>query len=95
MESLLTQRALVDIAYVKNGPGHNDLTRHEVYVEPGGLWQYQGPIALLVNEVTGSAADLFACELRSAGRVVTVGTTERREISPVPGSTAVLRAVLS
>jgi C-terminal processing protease CtpA/Prc len=45
------------------------------YLGPSGPWQYTRPIALLVNDVTGSAADLFACELRSAGRVLTVGST--------------------
>jgi len=40
-------------------------------------------VALLVNDVTVSASDLFACELRSAGRVVTVGTTTHGNLSGV------------
>jgi tricorn protease len=32
-------------------------------------------VALLVNVGTGCAAELFACYLRSAGRVTTIGST--------------------
>jgi len=52
-------------------------------LEPSGPWQYTGPVALLVNDVTGSAADLFACWLRSAGRVVTIGSTTHGNLSGV------------
>ncbi len=80
---LLQQRALVAISYCKNGPGHKDLQRVEEHLEPGGPWQYTEPAALLVNDVTGSAADLFACWLRSAGRVVTIGSTTHGNLSGV------------
>ena len=80
---LLQQRALVAISYCKNGPGHKDLQRAEEHLEPGGPWQYTEPAALLVNDVTGSAADLFACWLRSAGRVVTIGSTTHGNLSGV------------
>lgn len=80
---LLQQRALVAISYCKNGPGHKDLQRVEEHLEPGGPWQYTEPAALLVNDVTGSAADLFACWLRSAGRVVTLGSTTHGNLSGV------------
>ena len=80
---LLQQRALVAISYCKNGPGHKDLQRVEEHLEPGGPWQYTAPAALLVNDVTGSAADLFACWLRSAGRVVTIGSTTHGNLSGV------------
>lgn len=80
---LLQGPALCSISFVKNGPRHGDLARHEEILEPTGRWQYGGPIALLVNEGTGSAADLFACELRSAKRVVTVGSTTHGNLSGV------------
>ncbi len=80
---LLQQRALVAISYCKNGPGHKDLQRSEEHLEPGGPWQYTEPAALLVNDVTGSAADLFACWLRSAGRVMTIGSTTHGNLSGV------------
>src|SRR5262249_51882488 len=53
------------------------------YLEPSGTWQYTRPAALLVNDVTGSASDLFANELRSAGRVITFGTTTHGNLSGV------------
>ena len=80
---LLQQSALVCISYRKNGPGHKDLQRIQEHLEPSGPWQYTGPVALLVNDVTGSAADLFACRLRSAGRVVTIGSTTHGNLSGV------------
>jgi C-terminal processing protease CtpA/Prc len=80
---LLQGPALCSISFVKNGPRHGDLKRHEDILEPAGPWQYGGPIALLVNDGTGSAADLFACELRSAKRVVTVGSTTHGNLSGV------------
>jgi carboxyl-terminal processing protease len=80
---LLQQSALVAVSYRKNGPGHNDLQRREERLEPSGPWQYTGQVALLVNDVTGSAADLFACWLRSAGRVVTIGSTTHGNLSGV------------
>jgi carboxyl-terminal processing protease len=80
---LLQRPALCSISFIKNGARHGDLKRHEDILEPTGPWQYGGPIALLVNEGTGSAADLFACELRSAKRVVTVGSTTHGNLSGV------------
>jgi len=80
---LLQRPTLCDITFIKNGPRHGDLKRHETILEPTGPWQYGGPIALLVNEGTGSAADLFACWLRSAKRVVTVGSTTHGNLSGV------------
>ena len=41
-----------------------------------------GP-TLMINDVTGSASDLFALELRSATNVVTVGTTTHGNLSGV------------
>jgi carboxyl-terminal processing protease len=80
---LLRKRAPAGIGFIKNGPGHNALARHKNYAEPAGPWQYTRPIALLVNDLTGSAADLFACELRSAGRVLTVGSPTHGNLSGV------------
>jgi carboxyl-terminal processing protease len=54
-----------------------------MYIAPSGSWQYARPVALLVNDVTGSAADLFACELRRSGRVITVGTTTHGNLSGI------------
>jgi len=86
----LQDRTLVSIDYIKNGPGHKDLRREERFFEPkNGDWQYTKPVALLVNVVTGSATDLFACYMRSTGRVTTIGTTTHGNLSGV-GAYAVL-----
>jgi C-terminal processing protease CtpA/Prc len=79
----LMKRTLVGFSYIKSGPGHTDLLKREEYLDPSGEWQYSGPVALLVNDITGSASDLFANELRSAGRVVTIGTTTHGNLSGV------------
>jgi len=86
---LLKKRMLASVSYIKNGPGHSDLDRRKGYLDPTGGWQYTRPVALLVNDVTGSASDLFACELRSARRVIAVGTTTHGNLSGV-GTFAVL-----
>jgi carboxyl-terminal processing protease len=80
---LLQRPTLCAISFIKNGPGHGALKRQDDILEPTGPWQYSGPIALLVNDLTGSAADLFACYLRSAKRVVTVGSTTHGNLSGV------------
>ena len=80
---LLQRPTLGTISFIKNGPGHGALKRQDAILEPTGPWQYSGPIALLVNDLTGSAADLFACHLRSAKRVVTVGSTTHGNLSGV------------
>jgi len=79
----LSRRTLTGYSHAKNGPRHDDLDRRGMYIAPSGPWQYTHPVALLVNDVTGSAADLFACELRSSGRVITVGTTTHGNLSGV------------
>jgi C-terminal processing protease CtpA/Prc len=71
----ITSRTKVNVAYTKNGPGHEDFAMHETYFEPTGNWQYTKPLALLINVITGSASDLFTCSLISTGRPITVGTT--------------------
>jgi len=86
---LLKKRMLASVSYIKNGPGHSDLDRRKGYLDPTGGWQYTRPVALLVNDVTGSASDLFACELRSARRVIAVGTTTHGNLSGM-GTFAVL-----
>jgi C-terminal processing protease CtpA/Prc len=70
----ITTRTKVDIGYRKNGPGHGDFKKSETYFEPMIRWQYTKPIALLINPITGSACDLFACRMISTHRPITVGT---------------------
>ena len=77
------ERVRVGFSYVRNGPAHTAFAIREAYLAPSGTWQYTRPVALLVNDVTGSASDLFANELRSAGRVITLGTTTHGNLSGV------------
>ncbi len=72
---LISARTKVEIGYTKSGPGHEDFTKRDFYVEPAGKWQYTRPIALLTDAVTGSAADLFVARMISTGRPITVGST--------------------
>lgn len=77
----IRQRTLVAVAFQASEPAPAELVRRETYFAPTGPWQYLKPVVLLVNENTGSAADLFACYLRSTGRVVTVGMTTHGNLS--------------
>jgi C-terminal processing protease CtpA/Prc len=71
----IANRTKVHISYTKSGPGHKDFKKQEGYFGPVGDWQYKKPIALLMNAITGSACDFFACRMISTGRAVTIGTT--------------------
>jgi C-terminal processing protease CtpA/Prc len=79
----VTNRTLVAISYLKNGPAHRDLERREDFFNPAGEWQYLQPMALLIDEETGSAADLFTCYMRSTGRVLTIGSPTHGNLSGV------------
>ncbi len=79
----ITARTLVAVGYRKSGPGHDDLAMDKTYFEPSGNWQYKRPVVLLVNDVTGSAADLFTCYMRSTKRVTTIGSTTHGNLSGV------------
>ena len=74
MGRFIKSQTKVDIAYIRNGPGHEDFAKSEGYIEPTGDWQYTKPIALLTNAITGSASDLFVCRMVSTGRPITLGT---------------------
>lgn len=72
---LVSQPTVVAISHGKSPAAPDTLWRHAIEVSPAGTWQYHNPVALLMNEDTGSAADLFACYMRNTGRVVSVGST--------------------
>ncbi len=71
----ITAPTTAGLSFIKNGPGHDDFSRHEARVKPTGAWQYTKPLALLMNSVTGSASDAFVCRMIGTGRPVTVGAT--------------------
>ncbi|MGA1983352.1 MAG: S41 family peptidase [Acidobacteriaceae bacterium] len=69
----LHKETFVGYSYIKNGPKHNDLERRKDSIEPR-KWEYTQPVALLVSDRTGSAADLFTRGMHRAPRVTIVGT---------------------
>jgi len=78
---LLSKEVGDTTVYIKNGPGSEDFYKHESSLKPTGPWQFSKPVALLLNAVTGSAADLFAARLFGAKRVLAVGTTTHGNLS--------------
>lgn len=77
------KRTRAGFSYTKNGSRHTDFERREIFVNPSGKWQYTRPVALLVNDDTGSASDLFATELRAARQVITIGATTHGNLSGI------------
>jgi len=77
---LITAKTKVEISFRKNGPGHQNFARREYEISPCGDWQYTKPVALLTNEITGSASDLFTCRMHGTDRVITVGTTTHGDL---------------
>ncbi|MHC4740461.1 MAG: S41 family peptidase [Planctomycetota bacterium] len=71
----LSEKAPGIISYRRNGSGHNDFEITPEYISPCGKWQYEKPVAVLMNAMTGSAGDLFAARLISSGRVVSMRQT--------------------
>ncbi len=76
----LHKETFVGYSYIKNGLKHNQFKRKMDYIEPRG-WEYKKPVALLINDRTGSAADLFTRGMRAAPRVTTIGTTTHGNLS--------------
>lgn len=81
IERLMRERCRGAVTYTRSGPGHGDFDRREEFFEPGGAWQYEGPVGLLMNAVTGSASDLFAARLISTGRVTGMGQTTHGNVT--------------
>jgi len=77
----LEKRTETVVSFIKNGAGHGAFRTQPGFDRPTGTWQYTGPVVLLVNDLTGSASDLFVTELRSARRVTVVGSTTHGNLS--------------
>jgi hypothetical protein len=70
------QKRFVYTSELKNGPGHNDFGEPaEVYMEPGGLYQYTKPVILLTNRGCYSATSLFTLAMKAYPHVIQVGDT--------------------
>jgi len=76
----LHKDTFVGYNYTRNGPKHNNFERGKDYIDPRG-WEYTQPVALLVNDQTGSAADLFTRGMHRAPRVTLIGTTTHGNLS--------------
>ncbi len=59
----------------KTGPGHVDFgQRVEWHIGPAGSFQYAGPVVVLTNGFTNSAAERTVMALRTLPHVTTVGS---------------------
>jgi C-terminal processing protease CtpA/Prc len=77
----LENRTQTVVSIIKSGAGHGAFRTQPGFDRPTGPWQYAGRVVLLVNDLTGSAADLFPTELRSSARVTVVGSTTHGNLS--------------
>jgi carboxyl-terminal processing protease len=69
------RRAYRQVQY-RDGPEHDDFTELQTdYLSPAGRNRFTGPVALLTNRRTYSAAEGFVVALRTLPHVVTVGDT--------------------
>lgn len=73
---LVSDRRLYRTVRYRNGPGHDDFTPHiPSHVEPAGPIRVTGPVAVLVNRRTFSAAESFVLAARTRQDVLVVGDT--------------------
>jgi hypothetical protein len=74
---LVDARRLYRTVRVRNGPDHDDFTDPiPSYVEPEGAHRFDGPLVLLTNRRTFSAAESFVLAARTrAGPTTVVGDT--------------------
>jgi C-terminal processing protease CtpA/Prc len=76
----LHRATFVGFNYTKIGIKHDQLERTKDYIQPRG-WEYKQPVALLITDTTGSAADLFTRGMRTAPRVTIIGATTHGNLS--------------
>ncbi|MFO8174996.1 MAG: S41 family peptidase [Longimicrobiales bacterium] len=68
------ERTLYRRIQYRNGPGHDDFTPLEDdYLEPRGASRFHGPLAVLTNRRTFSAAESFVLAMRAVPGAVQVG----------------------
>lgn len=73
---LIAERRLYRTVQYRNGPEHDDFTPPSPsFVEPRGPRQFTGPVALLTNRRTFSAAETFVLAVRTRDGVTVVGDT--------------------
>lgn len=76
------QRRLYQISRNRNGPEHDDFgSELERYLEPAGDMRFSGPVALLTNNRTISAAEWFVMAMKQLPNVTIVGDTTAGNLS--------------
>jgi len=70
------EKRFIYSSLLKNGPGHDDFSDPaDVYMEPGGAYQYLKPVILLTNRGCFSATSFFTLAMKAFPRVIQVGDT--------------------
>ncbi len=70
------QKRLIYTSVLKNGPGHEDFgDAADVYMSPGGTYQYTKRVILLTNRGCFSATSFFATAMKAFPHVIQVGDT--------------------
>jgi C-terminal processing protease CtpA/Prc len=70
-----TRRLTTKIRF-RNGPRHSDFADPILwYSEPAGMRQFTGPVILLTNKYSVSAAELFTIAMRVSPKVTQMGDT--------------------
>ena len=75
-------RRLYQISRSRNGPEHDDFgSEFERYLEPIGATRFTGPVVLLTNNRTISAAEWFAMAMKELPNVTIIGDTTAGNLS--------------
>lgn len=70
------KRRFIYSSILKNGPGYDDFgDAAEVYMEPGGFFQYTKKVILLTNRGCFSATSFFTLAMKAFPHVIQVGDT--------------------
>lgn len=70
------QKRFIYSSILKNGPDHEAFSdAAEVYMEPGGFYQYTKPVILLTNRGCFSATSFFTLAMKAFPHVIQVGDT--------------------
>lgn len=70
------EKRFIYSSILKNGPGHDDFGEPaDVYMNPGGAYQYLKPVILLTNRGCFSATSFFTLAMKAFPHVTLVGDT--------------------
>jgi carboxyl-terminal processing protease len=84
LNSFAGKREKFMISKFRNGPSHNDFTKSfESWIDPHTDCLKNKPVALLMNNMTCSASELFILGMKTQSNVITVGDTSHGAFSSV------------